>query len=1654
MAEHTPLPPPEEAPHPEPPQARSWGQRVWAVVEKVLFWGISLFIVIGFILQFPPVQNWLVDRVASALSKAWGAEVSVGYVYLSLVDGVELSRLYVSDQQGDTLLYAGALKAGLRSGVWSVLRGRLEFDQIDLEQARFFLRRDEGKEALNLQFILDYFASSEPPRPDEEPSAFRLSVPHLHLRDVHFLLDDRADGKRMEAYLREGILRVDDFSPGAQRLRVRRLALDGASFAIAEFEGVPATPKSPPPAARAPSDTAASKPLQIFIGQLLLQDSRFALDRFDVSPVRHALEGVIDFDHLLVSDIAVEADSVTASTDLVFGGQLKQLQAREQSGFVIEQLSARQVHVSDTLTALYGMRLQTNGSLLSDTISLRYRTYRDFERFTDRVYLDGRLAEGARIRLGDIAFFSPDLKINTFFEHNRDLVADISGWVYGRVNSLNGRNLFVRAGRDLMLRGKFDGDDLAEGSDRMRLLFDLERAETNMRTLRRILPGFDPPDYFNTLGNVRFRGYYHLLFGTNHILAGDLTSDVGYGRLDMKLDLEGGQERARYSGFLEMHDFDLAAWTGDSQFGLASFNFKIAEGTGLTLSTIRTRATGTIDSLYFRGYNYHNIELDGRFEQAVFKGRAEMDDRNIAFSFDGTVSLKDSTPEFDFKADIRHLDLCELNLVERDWILSGKVQHLKLYAPDWDNLYGAVVLRHFRLEEHGQVYRLDSLTFGASTSARGQRRFILFSDVLDGSLTGRFTVNRLWTNLLTVLQRYYPSLVQQAIGQSLPDTTTIEDNYQVKLRIKDTRNLLQLFVPELAPLQQVQFDARVNAATGQIDLRASAPALRYGEAEAYQPEIVWRVNRDNGRLKVDLPWANLSPGRALGHFSLEGDLSAERIDFLFLAEDTTSVVERLFLKGELSTVDSMWNVHFNTATLTLFDERWEMEEDNYVRFRRGYWEAQNIYLMHDLKRVMVESHNDGRGLRFALANFDLSFFERFFPLDNITYRGNIFNLDGEVEDIFDLKNLQAYITTDTIFANEKPLGALMGFAEMAHWKAPLLTLLYLRDRDKHDLRISAGFLPNPDARPHVNSELGEIRPGEFQASVYARAFPLSVLELIVPDISKTSGTLDARIDLGGPFDRVRVNGEAWADGQFQLDYLKALFYLPREHIILTHDRIWADGDTILDATRRNAAIISGGLRHQHFQDWQVDCRIRNISPNFHILNTRQGDNDLFYGQAMGSFDAVFKGSFDKIDIRIDATTGRDTRLYIPVGSSSTDVQEINFITFRNAAPAIADTAETTSDRRRPRPAASGLSLEMNLSITEEAEVQLIFDAQAGDIIKGRGSGDIRMVTTREGDFNMYGTYRILRGEYLFTLLNWVNKPFTVEEGGTITWYGDPFGAQINLKAVYTENTALTNLIRDELATAPNLTSEANRPTRAVVTMHLRGDLFKPNISFDLAFPNITGQLKSLTDSKLALLRQDQNELTRQVFGLVVVGSFLPPSTAAGFIQGGDYMASAFNTLTQMLGSQLSNYLNELASEWVGGPLSSIEFDIIYNEYRSQLNPEQPALNGVGRDFQVRMTGGFKDDRITVQVGSQVLGVPRPGTAANEAFLGGDVTVEIQFTQNRHWRLRVYHRTEPDIAGGTRRSRSGGGVVFRKEFDTFGEMMEGLTGWMRGRKNAS
>lgn len=1622
----------------------SYSRRIWRRIENFVF-GIALTLVcLYFVLQLPVVQNWIIGKITGYLSEELQTRVEIRHVDISLFDNLVLEGFYVEDLNGDTLLYAGKLTAGLNSNIFTLFRNKLEFNEISLDKARFNIRRAEGEAHNNLWFILDYFDTGPSTR-KKQPAPFRIRIQNLRLTDVEFLQDDRERGQKMFFRIPSGVARINNLDIPSKIADVQSVNLEGLYVKIEEYESKPLPgPKKVSNTTAAPDSTRKKRePFRFKIARFSLDNGRFSLDRYQASPTRHAMPAVMDYEHMAVQDIQFQADDVSFDDDLVFRGVLKHMAARENCGFVLSHGEAREVVVCDTLAALYGVKIETPGSSLGDTIAFHYNTYRDFNRFVSKVRMEGHFAEGSVLRLGDIMYFSPNLEENTFFIKNRDLQAQVAGVVEGKVNRIKGRNLHLQLGQDTYMRGNFSGDGLNDGQDQIVLDFDFEPLQTNMRTISEIIPGFSAPPQFGKLGNIRFTGKYQLIFGYNHVLYGDFNSDLGYGNMDMSLDLTKGLSKATYAGVLNMKSFNLASWTGDKNFGKSTFHVRITNGSGLTLPTVNTTLSGVIDTFYYKGYNYRNIGMNGTFEQFVFNGKLGIQDPNIDFSFDGSVNFRDSIPVYMFSANLNLLDMKALNLTNKDWVLSGQVERIRMRAKTLDDLAGQVTFRKMRLVENQEtVYRLDSLHLASLFRPNGDRYMLLRSDAADAYIEGRFNFASAPYNFLVLLSRHYPQLSRQ-IGLPPGDSSLVlNDSYEINVRIKNTRNLTRLFAPGLDTLQNITADGEVRAARGLVKLAVKAPWIRYQGTQVNNLMFNWDSRDSEANYALLAPGTILPNKQKLDTISLKGTVRPNALQFNLVSRNATELLNNVNLNGTLSTTeDSLWQIQFDPSNLTLFNDVWAMEENNFIRFGPDRIITRNFQLFNNLdQRVLLDSENEGRGLLFSLTNFDLSEVNRFFAPDGLTYRAKLFDFEVHVKDVFNLQGFELFVTSDTLFLNDAPFGEITGNFEMADLNSPLLGKIFLQGK-KHQLRVAGGWLPETGAATQVE-ELDLLKPGEMQLRVSALRFPANILERFIPSISKTAGSFSAEVALGGPPSRLGMKGYADIhEAQFQIDYLKSLYHIHQQRVTLSSSKIWADTVTIWDASDKNKAYVVGGLRHNYFRDWKLDCKIETEGNNFMVLNTYREDNDLYYGQGIGNFKAKFSGSFAKTNIEIDAITGPQTRLYIPL-SSTADAEEITFIKFKDKNTSDS-TAEADDGTFRIKDL-KGLNFEMNITVTDDAEVQLIFDEQAGDIIKGRGEGDITLTINREGEFKMYGGYTIRQGDYLFTLLNLVNKPFTVANGGTVHWSGDPYQAQINLDATYDENTSVYNFISSELAliSDQNLLRDATKATRVLVTMHLKGSLLQPNITFDLDFPNVTGQTKTLVDNKLRQMQQDQNELNRQVFGLVVVGSFLPSN--AGNTQT-LIQTSAFNTLTQVLSNQFSSYLTGLAAEWFGGAVSSIDLDVAYNEYQNSLN--DPNLGQIGRELQVRLTSGFANDRITVQFGSQ-FGLSRPGTTVQNGFLGEDVTVEIQLTENRQWRAKIYQRTEPDIAIGQLRSRYGFGLSFRKDYDSFDDMMSGIGKWFK------
>ena len=200
---------------------------------------------------------------------------------------------------------------------------------------------------------------------------------------------------------------------------------------------------------------------------------------------------------------------------------------------------------------------------------------------------------------------------------NRERSIRLGGDFSGRVNNLRATDVVLGLDDSNYLEGSFSSRNLAQsGSEALNLKLDV--LESNVLTLRRLIPRMNLPPNFSKLGRLRFNGQFDGFF-TDFAAKGDLRTDIGRAVLDMRMNIEGGARQAEYSGTLSLDGFALGRWTDNAQLGEVNFSAAIDDGVSLYPETASANLNATVETLDFRGYRYENARINGRLEQPVFQ---------------------------------------------------------------------------------------------------------------------------------------------------------------------------------------------------------------------------------------------------------------------------------------------------------------------------------------------------------------------------------------------------------------------------------------------------------------------------------------------------------------------------------------------------------------------------------------------------------------------------------------------------------------------------------------------------------------------------------------------------------------------------------------------------------------------------------------------------------------------------------------------------------------------------------------------------------------------------------------------------------------------------------------------------------------------------
>ena len=270
---------------------------------------------------------------------------------------------------------------------------------------------------------------------------------------------------------------------------------------------------------------------------------------------------------------------------------------------------------------------------------------------------------------------------------------------------------------------------------------------------------------------------------------------------------------------------------------------------------------------------------------------------------------------------------------------------------------------------------------------------------------------------------------------------------------------------------------------------------------------------------------------------------------------------------------------------------------------------------------------------------------------------------------------------------------------------------------------------------------------------------------------------------------------------------------------------------------------------------------------------------------------------------------------------------------------------------------------------------------------------------------MFGNFVVDNGIYEFK--NIINKSFNVKKGGTISWTGNPYNANLDIEAVY------------HTKANPGVLLENAKGTRNIdvdLITKIKGKLFESNMEFDVFLPTAS----STVNSELQFKLNNSDKKMTQFFSLLTTGSFFSQDS-----NNFDSNAVITGTISDRISSVLSDILNKEGNKFQVGFI----YDIGSYDRLSNLKTEDQLGITVSSKISKKFTVNGK---VGVPVGSK-----------SQSSVIGEVEITTPLNKSESLTGRIFNRQNQiqfavaDQEGYTQ----GVGIYYRVDFDNLKDLFK-------------
>ena len=520
-------------------------------------------------------------------------------------------------------------------------------------------------------------------------------------------------------------------------------------------------------------------------------------------------------------------------------------------------------------------------------------------------------------------------------------------------------------------------------------------------------------------------------------------------------------------------------------------------------------------------------------------------------------------------------------------------------------------------------------------------------------------------------------------------------------------------------------------------------------------------------------------------------------------------------------------------------------------------------------------------------------------------------------------------------------------------------------------------------------------------------FDLSFIEKIGSNtLNKISSLVSGQVNLWGAYDNIQHNGKLFLNkSKFFIPYLNIEYLIDdNSEITLLNQNIEFNDISISDSETNSISELNGKINHLNYKDWNLDLIFK--SDRLFIINKEFDESEKFYGKAFIGGEISILGPTNQISLNVNGETELGTYITIPQNQSFS-IENFSFIEFSDL---------NNLKKRKSEPSeiidkisnSKSFDLEIDLTLNNDAVVDITIDQETGSYISGSGNGNLFMEIDSDGEFNIYGDFITTEGVYNFKDLALIDKKFKLNNGGTIIWDGEPLGAQMDISAIYeVPGGANPALLLDN----PNF----NKKIPTNLEIKLTGNLTKPNSpDFEIYFPNTSSTVTSEINYKL----NDPEVRQLQAISLLTQGIFI------------NEVSVSIEGITNNIYEKVSDVFSEL----LGGSRGPLKVGLNY------LQGDKSEILDIKTEDRFGVT-------LSTEISDKILfngkiGVPIGGI--EETLIIGDVQIDFILNDDGSLKAKVFNReNEFRYIGDKLGYTQGVGVTYQVDFQTFRDLISKL-----------